>query len=179
MKFHYPKLAIFCIALAAAYFVFSQPLITALFSGLGDLSYFGVFIGGMIFSYGFTAPFAAGLFITINPQNIWLAGLIGGFGAMVSDMFIFGFIRFSFSDEFEQFERTRFAKQINSIITHTFGGRIKAYLTYVLAGFLIASPLPDEAGIILLAGLTKIKPVHLAAVSFCLNTIGILALLSI
>jgi len=46
-------------------------------------------------------------------------------------------------------------------------------------GILIASPLPDEAGVIMLAGLTKIKSNVFAILSFSLNTAGILILLLI
>lgn len=179
MKFHYPKLALFCIVAVATYFIFSQPAVIGFFSTIGNISYFEVFLGGMLFSFGFTTPFAAALFATIQTENIFLAGIIGGIGATISDLFIFGFVRFSFSDEFERLERTRFAKKVGSAIKHTLGARIKAYLTFVIAGFLIASPLPDETGIILLAGLTKIKPATLAVASFLLNTAGIIVLLSI
>ena len=50
---------------------------------------------------------------------------------------------------------------------------------YAVAGLIIASPLPDEAGIILLAGLTKIKASILAPISLAMNTLGILILLLI
>jgi uncharacterized membrane protein YdjX (TVP38/TMEM64 family) len=50
---------------------------------------------------------------------------------------------------------------------------------YAFAGILIASPLPDEAGVIMLAGLTKIKTWALAIISIILNTIGILIMLSL
>ena len=179
MKFHYPKLALFCLALVVAYLLFSRTAISATVSQLGTLSYFGIFLGGIMFAYGFTAPFAVGFFITANPQNIWLAGIIGGIGAMLSDLFIFGFVKLSFKDEFDKLKNTGLAKELNFLTTAAFGEKIKSYLTYVLAGFLIASPLPDEAGITLLAGLTKIKPANLAVISFLLNTAGIIVLLSL
>ena len=48
---------------------------------------------------------------------------------------------------------------------------------YAFAGILIASPLPDEAGVTMLAGLTKISVKSLALISFILNTLGIIILL--
>ena len=54
---------------------------------------------------------------------------------------------------------------------------LKKYFVPVLAGFIIASPLPDEIGVIMLAGLTKIKIGILVVLSLILNTLGILVLL--
>ena len=50
---------------------------------------------------------------------------------------------------------------------------------YAFVGILIASPLPDEIGVIMLAGLTKINFKILAIISFILNTLGILIILSL
>lgn len=176
-NFHYPKLGWLLAAISVAYFLFRFTAIGSILSHLGNYSYLGVFFGGVLFSYGFSSPFAAGLFLTIRPENIFLAAIIGGFGALLSDLFIFHFIKFSFSEEFESLERTRIAQGINATMNHTIGKRIKHYLIYAFAGFLIASPLPDEAGIILFASATKINTKKLAALSFCLNTIGIFVLL--
>jgi hypothetical protein len=49
-----------------AYFVFSNPSIQQHVLKLNILNYFGVFIAGFIFSFGFLSPFAAGFFITLN-----------------------------------------------------------------------------------------------------------------
>ncbi|HLF53600.1 MAG TPA: hypothetical protein VI544_00290 [Candidatus Nanoarchaeia archaeon] len=177
--FDYPKLAGLVIAIIAAYFIFSNPQIAGYVSKLNGLGYLGVFIAGLFFTFGFTAPFAAGFFITLNPENIWLAAFLGGFGAMLGDLLIFKFIRFSFIDEFQRLENTRVMRKTSSLIDRTLGHKIKIYIMYALAGLLIASPLPDEAGVILLAGLTRIKANILAIISFIMNTLGILILLYI
>lgn len=177
--FDYPKLAGLVVAIIAAYFIFSNPQIAGYVSKLSGWGYLGVFIAGMFFTFGFTTPFSIGFFITLNLENIWLAGILGGFGAMLGDLFIFKFIRFSFMDEFERLENTQIMKNVSSLIERTVGHKIKIYLAYLFAGIIIASPLPDEAGIILLAGLTKIRANLLAIISFIFNTLGILVLLSI
>jgi uncharacterized membrane protein YdjX (TVP38/TMEM64 family) len=48
-----------------------------------------------------------------------------------------------------------------------------------MAGFFIASPLPDEIGVSLLAGFTRIEEKKFALVSFALNTLGIIVLLAL
>lgn len=177
LNLKYPKLALLLLAIILAYITFSNPALRSLVSNLGNFGYFGVFIAGLFFTFGFTAPFATGFFITLNPSNIFLAGVIGGLGALFADLSIFKFIHVSFEDEFDNLKKSRYAQKISNLIDKNLGQRIKVYIMYAFAGILIASPLPDEAGIILLAGLTKIKISVLAVLSFLLNTLGIIILL--
>ena len=179
LKFKYPKLLGLVFAIILAYWIFSKPVVAGFFSGLNSWGYFGSFIGGLLFSFGFTSPFAAGMFITLNPKNIILAGILGGVGAMISDLLIFNFVKASFMDEFKRLERTSEMRKLGKLIDYEIGHKFKVYLMYALAGFFIASPLPDEAGVIMLAGLTKIKQARLALISWACNTIGILVLLLI
>jgi len=176
-KFRYPKILALIIIIVAAYFLFTNPAVAGFMSSLNSWGYFGAFIGGLFFSFGFTSPIAMGFFLTLNPENIWLAGILGGFGAMLVDLLIFKFIRFSFMDEFLRLEHTKIMKEIGYLIENTAGHKIKIYLMYALAGFFIASPLPDEAGVIMLAGLTRIRADILAIISFVLHMLGILILL--
>ncbi len=178
-NFKYPKIFALIILIISAYFIFKNPIINQIVSHLGALSYLGVFVAGILFAFGFTAPFAVGFFIASNPSNIWLAGIVGGIGAMVSDLLIFRFIRFSFKDEFNKIRREKISKKLNKLIKIILNDQIKVYLMYIFAGFLIASPLPDEAGVIMLAGMTKINSRILAILSFILNTIGIMVILMI
>ncbi len=176
-RLKYPKTLLLILLIAAAYFIFDNPNAEKFIQGLGDLRYFGVFIAGLLFSFGFTSPFAAGFFIISNPENVILAGIVGGLGALVADMLIFRFVRFSFKDEFDRLKDTRTIVMTRKLIRRSIGRRFGVYLMYAFAGLLIASPLPDEAGIIMLAGLTEIKVGKVAFISFTLNTLGIIALL--
>lgn len=176
-KFKYPKLTIFAICIIAAYFIFKEPLIVEKISGLNELSYLGMFIAGLFFSFGFTTPFAIGFFLTAHPDSIVLAGLLGGFGAMLSDFAIFKIIKFSFMDEFNRLERTKPFKESIHMIKHNIKKKIRNYLLYLTAGFIIASPLPDELGVTMLAGLTHIRLSLFALISFVGNTSGILIIL--
>ena len=175
----YPKLIWLIAAIAMSYAIFSNPSIQDYITSLNSLSYLGIFIAGTAFTFGFTSPFAAGFFITANPQNIWLAGLIGGLDAMAGDMLIFSFIRFSFMDEFRRLKKTAAAKKIKNLIEKNIGHKIKIYIMYAFAGIIIASPLPDEVGVTMLAGLSSIKARTLATASYILNTIGIFIILNL
>ena len=136
-------------------------------------NYFLVFLAGLLFSFGFTTPIAVGFFITASPSNLYLAAIIGGLGALLSDLFIFKLIRLSFMDEFRRLENTAPLKKLTWLIDRKPLIKIKTYLLFIFAGIVIASPLPDELGVSMLAGLTKIKIHILALISFVMNCIGI------
>ena len=178
-RFKYSKILFLFVMIVLSYLMFRNPSISSYLSHLGGLGYLGIFIGGILFAFGFTAPFSVGLFISLNPTNIWIAGIIGGFGALISDLLIFKFIKISFKDEFNRLRKTKTLKGIGLLIQKSFGEKIKVYVMYAFVGILIASPLPDEIGVIMLAGLTKINFKILAIISFILNTLGILIILSL
>lgn len=178
-KFDYPKLGLLVLFTIAAYFIFKRPEAAYYLDKLGGLSYIGIFIAGMLFAFGFSAPFAVGFFIALSPANIYLAALVAGVGALISDLLIFRFIRFSFMDEFQRLSDSKTIKRINHRIDRSFLKKLKVYIMYIFAGILIASPMPDEAGVVMLAGLTKIKEFWLGLTGFVLNTIGIFLILNI
>ena len=176
-KFKYPKIMLLILAIILTYFLFRNPFVQTYVSHLGALSYIGIFIAGILFAFGFTAPLSVGFFISLNPSNIWIAGIIGGLGALIADLIIFKTIKISFEDEFKRLRNSKAIVKIKRVIERSFSEKIKVYLMYAFAGILIASPLPDEAGVIMLAGLTKISAKSLALISFILNTFGIIILL--
>ncbi len=176
-RYKYPKLVLLVLSIALAYYLFTNPAITAFMQSFQSLSYLGVFIAGLLFSFGFFTPFAIGLFIALQPQNILLASIIGGVGSLISDMAIFKFVKFSFIDEFEELKHEKIVGKIKSMIRQNIGLKASTYLLYLFTGIIIASPLPDEVGIAMIAGLTEVKPSLLAITSFVLHTIGIFVIL--
>jgi len=179
MKFKYPKITGFIIAVILAYIIFSNSTVSSFILHLGKLSYLGTFIAGIFYTFGFTSPFSAGFFIDLNPLNIWLSGIFGGIGALIGDMLIFKFAKKSFKDEFKRIRNEKIIKKTGKIMEKIFGENVQGFILYLFAAILIASPLPDEAGLTILAGLTKIKVSAIAVISIIFNTIGILILLSI
>jgi len=146
-------------------------------NSLKEISYIGTFISGLLLSFGFSAPLAVGFFITLKPESILLTAIIGGLGALISDLFIFNVIKTSFKEEFERLEKTKIMKELSHSIKNHLSHKIRNYILYTFAGILIASPLPDEAGVTILAGLTHIKQKMLAIIAFILHATGILIIL--
>lgn len=176
-RFKYPKLIILALFMVFAYYLFSKPIIIDLISNLQDFNYPGIFLSGIFLAFGFTAPISIGFLINIEVENIILAAIIGGIGGMIADLFIFKIIKFSFIDELKELEKTRAIREIEKIIENNKHIKIKHYLLYIFSGLIIASPLPDEIGVSILAGLTTVKPLKLAIMSFILHTIVIFLLI--
>lgn len=180
-KLKYPKISIFIILIVVAYFIFKIQYVNQFVSSLsfGSLGYFGIFIAGILFSLGFTAPFAVGFFLLLNPSNIWLAAVVGGLGSLLADLSIFEFDKLSLEDEFRKINKSKPSKKINQLIKNLFGKKANIYLTSFIACIFIASPLPDEFGVTMIEGLTKINVKMFILISFILHTLGMLILLSL
>jgi uncharacterized membrane protein YdjX (TVP38/TMEM64 family) len=170
--FKYPKMMFLILAIAFSYYLFTLPAIKIFITNLGHFSYLSDFISGILFSFGFTTPLSIGYLITSNPSNIIITSLIAGAGSFIGDMIIFKTIKFSFMDEFKELEKRKAIQKIEKIVEKNRHVLIKHYLIYIFAGIMLASPLPDEIGVSMLAGLTTIKTRIFAVFSFLFHTIG-------
>lgn len=178
-KLKYPKIFLLISSIVLAYFIFKNPSISEHLAKINSLGYFGMFFSGMLFAFGFSAAFAVGFFIALQPSNIYLAAVIGGIGALMADILIFKFIKVSFEEEFSRLKKERPIKKLERLMDKSKKYKIGNYLLYFFAGIIIASPLPDEVGVTMLAGLTKINEKILGIISFILNTLGIYVILLI
>ncbi|MFA5993064.1 MAG: hypothetical protein WC796_05140 [Candidatus Pacearchaeota archaeon] len=186
-KFKYPKIVLLIFFIVITYFLFSNPVVRGYIAELGNLSYIGLFIGGALFAFGFTAPIGAGFFITANPENLILATIVGALGAVAANLFLFSFIKFSFAGEFNKLLKSKLIKKAEKkaekeeefFFNPKVVRKINHYLIYVFAGILIASPLPDEFGTIMLTGLMHVRAVALSVLTFVLSSIGIFILFNI
>jgi len=175
-RLRYPKLLLLLLTFVLAYFIFSEARELPFYGVWGSWGYIGTFIAGTFFTYGFTsAPAAAVLMVLGKGQNIFLGAALGGLGALIGDAIIFKLVRTTFADEIRRLSRARMVLRAEERLPHL----LKKHLAPVLAGFIIASPLPDEIGVSLLAASHKISAKKFALLSFSFNSLGILALLVI
>ena len=176
LKIKYPKFLLLVLTFMLAYLLFYHRTYEPFHDFVASLSYIGTFISGALYVYGFTAaPATALLLILAKEQNIILASLVGGLGALIGDLIIFSAIRHAFADEIEKL----FEEEIVRYIHSKMPSLIKRYLVPAAACFIIASPLPDEIGIALFAASKNISLRVFSAFSYILNTIGIFVILYI
>lgn len=175
----YPKLLCFLIVCVLAYVLFQQGAFAPLIAGLNGHGYVSFFIGGILFSFGFTAPFAVAMFIEAASQaDPYIAAPVAGIGALLSDLCIFGLARLSFSDELHRLRSTALIQRLHSLLHHeSVSEHVRRYLLWSVAGLVIASPLPDEFGVTLLGGVTDINSRTFGMLCYALNTTGILLIL--
>lgn len=175
----YPKILLLIVISIATYYAFSGEFIQNWLYSINNSGYLYSFLFGGLFTFGFSTPMAIAFFVSYSPENIILTSIIGGFGAVIADLTIFKFIRFSLMDEFEAIKKEKVFTKFNSIFKLKLSEKIKLYLTFLFAGIIIASPLPDEVGVSMLAGLSNINTKMLAILSFIFNSFGIFLMLLI
>ena len=141
------------------------------------VKYLASFGLGALYAYGFTSPIATGALLTISSQqNILFTGLLAGFGSLIGDLIIFRFIRSSFHNELKKLSREKFMKKISNLMKKYPKSRVLIPITACIA---IASPLPDEIGVILFASYKDVNTKTFSVISYTLNTIGIFVILII
>lgn len=177
VAFKYPKLILLVFFIILAYYLFTKPFMSDWIIKLNNVGYLGIFLAGIGYVFGFFTPFSIGFFVISNLNNLFLAAIIGGLGAMIGDLIIFKTIKFSFMDEFKKLERTKVIRKIEGIIKNNKHILIKHYFLYIFAGIVLVTPLPDEVGVSMLAGLTTINQKKLAVISFILHSISIFLIL--
>lgn len=176
VHFKYPKLILLALTFLVAYELFVV-LNTERFTNLlSSWGYAGTFIAGILFSYGFTAAPATALFILFGQQQSWwIASFIGAAGSVLGNLLVFHIIRYSVDDELKELEHTSSVRRFERAVPR----KLKHFIAPVLAGFIMASPLPDEVAISLFALARHITHYELVIVSFVLHFIGIAALIGI
>jgi hypothetical protein len=139
--------------------------------GLGQYEYLGAFLGGFFYTYGMTTVFAvAVLLVLADSLNPLIVALIGAFGSVLSEYTIYTFIRKGTEKMIKE------NKNIN--ISKIAGNKFLKKISPILAGFIIASPLPDELAAALL-GMECCDVKKFLLITFVFNFIGILFIVGI
>src|SRR3989344_1700542 len=136
-----------------------------------ELELLGSFVAGMFFTSVFTTvPAIVTLGEIAHANSVILTAILGSMGALAGDLIIYKFVR------------DRLSEYLMELIKYQGGGkrvrmlfRLKyfGWLTFLVGGFIIASPLPDELGVSLL-GFLKMRMRFFIALSLVFNFVGIL-----
>ncbi len=146
-------------------------VILALIGKSQELGHIGSFIAGILFTSIFTTPLSfAAISEIIQTQGVLETALWAACGAVVGDLVIFYFIRDIFSEHIKTLlSHQRTFRRIG----HIFRSRLSGFLTFLVGGLIIASPLPDELGVGLL-GFSRMREIYFIPLSFGFNFLGIL-----
>lgn len=165
----YPNLALLSISLLVTIFLFTTGQLDRAIESLGTIGYFGVFLAGFLFVSTFTIAPATALLYSFGKELDPLAiAIVGGSGAAVGDYLAYLFIKDRIFAELNPIlKMLHLYRRINILHSKYF-----AWLAPVVGALIIASPLPDEAGLSLL-GLTKMSTARFITLAFGLNSVGI------
>lgn len=137
-----------------------------------EIEILGSFIGGFFFTSLFTVAPATVVLAEIAKENSpFLVAVFGGLGAVVGDLILFRFLKSHLTDQFVSL----FSHPKSERLLKLFHLNIFHWLLVFVGAAVIASPLPDELGLMLM-GLSEIKTKFLIPLSFVLNSIGILVI---
>jgi hypothetical protein len=175
-KIKYPKLSLFVISVILVYFLFSGLAYSPLHNALIFLGYFGTFLAGLLYPYALTSATGTGiLLILAKEQNLLLAGFIAGIGALISDIFLFLFVRHGFSDEVQKLSSETVVRAVSRRIPDS----VRVFLLATFAAILIASPLPTEIGMMLLTSIKHISVKKFVVIAYILHASAIFIILLI
>lgn len=180
------NLILLAASVIAAYYMFRSPAVTLFIEGLGDFGYPAAFMMGLFFSYGITTPPAtAALFDLGTNLNPFIIAAIGAIGSVISDFIIFKFVKDRLVYEIRLLSREM--ENLTKPVSHLFfweelrvrmwhgikKSKIWHILVPILAGLIIASPLPDELGAALF-GAVRFDTKKFLAIAYAMNFLGIL-----
>lgn len=172
--------------LARDFFFIALSLVAAIFLQTPEVSknLIGYFSGlyyvpaavamGFLFSITFTAAISTSVFVLLaeSSHNPFLIALLGAFGSILANSIVYKFFKEEIIDDIEVLE-PRHAKRVVHKIFHS---KLFIGLVPYIAALLLISPLPDELGIMMLAG-SNYKYTRFVLISFALHAIGIFLLI--
>lgn len=130
------------------------------------------FVAGLFFTSMFTTAPATVVLGELSLQSgIPLVALVGATGAVVSDSLLYLFVRERIAVDARMLATGPRLKLVVRALKHS---RLRFVLP-VIGALIIASPLPDELGMLLL-GVSSVKSRSFLLISFGMNALGIVAI---
>ena len=135
------------------------------FNSLGSYGYLGSFVSGFLYSYGVTTPFAiAAFFVLAKNLNIWLLTILGSFGGLIGEYFIYYFAKKETGKSVKIYKNKKIKiPEIKS--------RLLRRLSPLIAGVVIATPIPDEL-LAFLFGIEKYRLRDFLILTFVFKLLG-------
>ena len=165
-------IAVIALSILIAIILVKTGVLTNILASSRELKLLGSLIAGMFFTSVFTvAPATVALVEIARLNSIFWVAILGGAGAMIGDLIIFRFVKNKLSEDILYLLKKSKSEQLISI----FRLKIFRWSIAFLGALIIASPLPDEFGLMMM-GFSKIKTSLFIPISFLLNSLGILVI---
>lgn len=146
--------------------LYSKGYLTVFLESLGSYGYLGGLISGFLYTFGISTPFAiASFFILAKNLDILLLVLLGTLGGLISEYIIY---------EFSKCEARKIIKicRENKIKLPKINSKFLRKISPLIAGIIIASPIPDEFAAVLF-GVEKYRLRDFLLLTFVSKFVGI------
>jgi hypothetical protein len=164
-------LGIIVLSIIMAILLVKTGVLQDLMSSLEEHAMLSSFVAGIFWTSAFTVAPASLILIGLakNGSLFWIA-FWGGLGAFLADLIIFHFIKDDLTSDIDEIIKHSKLKKIKFLL------KFKSFrwLFSLIGAFIIASPLPDDMGLMLL-GLSKMNTYWFSFFMLILNFIGILS----
>ncbi len=162
---------IIAISILASLIIVQAGLLGSFLESAGETKIFGSFIAGFFFTSVFTtAPAILVLGEVAQHESIFWMAFFGGFGALLGDMLLFRIFRNHLVEDIVFIRNSE-----KHVFKHVLEMRLFRWrwFTAILGAAIIASPFPDELGIMIM-GFSKMKTKAFIPFSYIANFAGIL-----
>lgn len=168
------KTAIFAFSLSLAWWLVKSGNLNNLVNAVLPIRFVAELLAGVFYTSFLTAPIAVAMILVIaGTNNPILTALVAGVGAAFGDLVIMTFFRRNLSKDVDMVSHELHLRIVNNFLK-----KWKLdFVTPLIGAIIIASPLPDELGLLLL-GASKLKYYQVAILTYVLNTAGILLIVA-
>ena len=140
------------------------------FNSLGNYEYAGGFFAGFLYTFGATTPFAVVAFLILAENlNIWILTILGSLGGLISEYIIYDIAKIE-AGKTIKIKKKKIRLQIKS--------KFLRKISPLIAGIIIATPIPDEFASILF-GIEKYKLRDFLILTFVCKFVGILLIVGL
>jgi len=177
-KIKYPKLILLILSIFIGYLIYMDGNNFYFHKIIYRMGYFGTFIAGFFFVYGFTTSLSIAILLVISPmQNFWLTGCTAFIGAFLGNILVFRAMRISVAGELNDLSKNKLMKIIIEKLEKYTPPFVRSYILPAFAGFIAATPLPDELTVALVSWSKDISINTFVFFAFIVNVFGIFLIL--
>lgn len=168
------KTAIFILSISLGWFLVKNGYLQNWVATILPHMFVAEFIAGALYTSFLTSPIAVAMLLVLAKEgNPIIIALLGGMGAVLGDLLIIKVFRDNYKSGVDNVSKKLQLQRISAILRQFH----MAFLIPLLGAVIIASPFPDEIGLLML-GVSRLEYKQIAIVSFILNSAGILLIVT-
>lgn len=164
------KTLVFAVSLSLAWWLIRSEIFNNLVKMVLPLKFVAEFLAGIFYVSFLTAPISVAMLLVLSDvNNPIITALLAGLGAAFGDLVIVKFFKEKLVKDVDLISRELQLKKVNNFLKK----KKLDFLTPLLGAIIIASPLPDEVGLMML-GASNLSYRQIAILTYIFNTVGIL-----